>query len=236
MVAPVQPVQYEWKESPIHAQDDSYYRWLFNRDDYGFRQPRQTEFVYPNGGQTFGYPSGFKYPSLEQERETEGDSIPITIVFKGPSTAFNMQHLTNGDGQVRNLYDDASQHMIHRVTKPVITEIHEIITPFRKSTTEIAPLREDVRVPQYIPAAPVNAKYLNRYPESFSRNYSLLKDKNAHNFGAFNKLYDLGLQMNKANGYVLSPSHPTSQGHVEEVIDEPESEASNEESSKSQPV
>ncbi len=62
-----------------------------------------------------------------------------------------------------------------------------------------------------------------------------MKDRNSHNFGIFNKAYDLALSMNKANGYMLSggggggggngagggSSHPnnnsnnSSQGHVE---------------------
>lgn len=175
--------------------------------------------------------------------------------------------------------------------QPVITEIHEIITPLSKGHEQgmNIQVKDDYHMrppatighyhhPQssqkYVPSSPAHhytavSQPTGKTPHSNNKQhssndaspfyshllparhngYSLMKDRNSHNFGVFNKAYDLALNMNKANGYVLNggggghgpsgniiSSHPSSiQGHGEMTggpdMDEPETDSSNHEES-----
>lgn len=234
-LAPIQPthemllpMHYGWKESPLHS-DEDYSRWLLgpNKNNYAYRQRKQDGFVLPDYTPSYGYsPNGHGNPNVENEQTIEQEHIPFTFIFKGTSRPFTLQH---GELPVGHEFEENGlSHLAHRGPKPMI-EFQETITPYRKAN------KEEVRLLPYPVSKYSHSKSIDS--RGLNRCYSFMKDKNSHNFGLFNKMYDLGLQMNKANGYVLNPSHQvTSQGHVDanEGDGEPESESTHDESSQSQ--
>ena len=74
------------------------------------------------------------------------NTVPMNIIFRSASTKLNIaqQHQgTNGQTQMTHS-DDGPIKIIHRVQKPIIQEIREIISPYRKITQEIMPVQEEV--------------------------------------------------------------------------------------------
>ena len=233
------PFSFDWKENDYTGEDD-HYRWHVNNDDLGHRAGRQIELIYPNGA-PIGYGHIGGKPVYEQGGYMmDAENIPITIMLKGSSIPVYLQHGGGHSGEhfFHSMYnEDRHNHgVIHRVTKPVIQEIHEIVTPYRKANHDIVQIKEDTKIGGTIGALPTGKYSPKQYYDSGLKNYSLMKDKNAHNFGSFNKLYDLGLQMNKVNGYVLNSNHQINQNYSQENSDdsEPGVASSDESSNKTQ--
>lgn len=79
--------------------------------------------------------------------EVGAKSIPINVIFRSASSSLNvLQHHqgANGDTQ-QSSSEDEPHRLLHTVTKPIIQEIHEIISPFRKITQEVHPVKEEIQ-------------------------------------------------------------------------------------------
>ena len=68
------------------------------------------------------------------------------LTFKTQSSPVyvNQQHRGSKGSYQSSSSKDEAHHLVHEVTKPVIQELREIITPFRKVIQVIEPVREEV--------------------------------------------------------------------------------------------
>ena len=76
----------------------------------------------------------------------DSHSLPVNLVVRSYSGGVNLIHKqipAQGTYSRTESQDEPSRH-IHTVTKPIIQEIREIITPYRLVRQEIQPLREEV--------------------------------------------------------------------------------------------
>ncbi|KAH9401001.1 hypothetical protein TYRP_002586 [Tyrophagus putrescentiae] len=157
-LAPPPPVQYEWQEDNgprVHSgggSGDDYaeedYRAL-PMDREQCTATKMEAITMEAGGEMLKYFSDHELLPSDQHyydnsnsggMEHVQENVPITVLYKTLSSPFNQhqqQHIfdLNGDhyeGGGGGSGGDHFPHYIHRVTKPVIAEIHEIITPLRK--------------------------------------------------------------------------------------------------------
>ncbi|XP_054160811.1 adult-specific cuticular protein ACP-22-like [Oppia nitens] len=79
--------------------------------------------------------------------EVGASKVPVTLHFRSASSDLKvLSSHQSGQGDVQHTSSDDKPHkLVHRVNKPVIQEIHEIITPYRKIIQEIRPVNEDVQ-------------------------------------------------------------------------------------------
>ncbi|KAF7492489.1 hypothetical protein SSS_03020 [Sarcoptes scabiei] len=63
--------------------------------------------------------------------------------------------------------EDQPHHLIHRVSKPIIQEVFEIIRPYRKITQEVVPVQEEI---QTVVARAVDNKYVPAYNQFNEKN------------------------------------------------------------------
>ncbi|OTF74925.1 hypothetical protein BLA29_010883, partial [Euroglyphus maynei] len=73
-------------------------------------------------------------------------SVPVNLLFKSASSSLNIQQAHEGaGGSVQESQSEDEPHILkHSVTKPIIQEVHEVITPQRKITQEIQPVVEEI--------------------------------------------------------------------------------------------
>ena len=78
--------------------------------------------------------------------EVGANSLPVTLLFRSASSSLNVQQAHDGaQGSVQESQSDDEAHVLrHSVNKPIIQEIREVITPFRKITQEIQPVQEEI--------------------------------------------------------------------------------------------
>ncbi|KPM10976.1 DFP2-like protein 38 [Sarcoptes scabiei] len=79
--------------------------------------------------------------------EVEGGALPLEIHFKSSSSRIRVHqtHESAGAGQVEQTSSEEEPHrLIHEVKKPIIQEVREIITPFRRVIQEIQPVMEEI--------------------------------------------------------------------------------------------
>ena len=72
--------------------------------------------------------------------EVRANPVPIVIHFKSASSQIRVQqsHTGSNAGQLQETKsEDQPQHLRHEVVKPIIQEVREIITPFRKIIQEV---------------------------------------------------------------------------------------------------
>ncbi|KAH9393307.1 hypothetical protein TYRP_021997 [Tyrophagus putrescentiae] len=76
--------------------------------------------------------------------EVGAGQIPITILFKSASSNLNIRQVHDGaQGSTQESESEDEPHVLkHQVTKPIIQEVREIITPSRK--IEIQPVQEEI--------------------------------------------------------------------------------------------
>ena len=78
--------------------------------------------------------------------EVGASPIPLQILFRSSSSSLNVQQ--SHDGASGSTQESSSQdephRLVHSVTKPIIQEVREVITPFRKITQEIQPVQEEI--------------------------------------------------------------------------------------------
>jgi hypothetical protein len=79
--------------------------------------------------------------------EVGSSSIPLNILFRSSSSNINVQQAhSGGQGDTqRTSSQDEPHHLIHEVTKPIIQEVREVISPYRKIVQEIQPVQEEIQ-------------------------------------------------------------------------------------------
>lgn len=91
----------------------------------------------------------------------DSHSSPVNLIVRSFSQAVNLdvQHIpSKGTFRQTESQDEPSHHR-HRIIKPVIQELHEVITPIRRVVQQILPVQEDIetKVPRAVNAVPVVA-------------------------------------------------------------------------------
>jgi hypothetical protein len=78
--------------------------------------------------------------------DVPGGVLPVYLTFKTQSSPVyvKQQHRGTKGSYQRSESHDEPHKLVHEVTKPVIQELREIITPFRKVVQVIQPVREEV--------------------------------------------------------------------------------------------
>lgn len=78
--------------------------------------------------------------------EVGANSVPLNILFRSASSNLNIQQAHDGaQGSTQETSSEDEPHrLIHSVTKPIIQEVREVITPYRKITQEIKPVQEEI--------------------------------------------------------------------------------------------
>ncbi|OTF69514.1 hypothetical protein BLA29_012443, partial [Euroglyphus maynei] len=69
------------------------------------------------------------------------------IIFRSASSSLNVlqRHQgSTGDTQ-ESSSEDEPHRLLHTVTKPIIQEIHEVISPYRKIVQEVHPVQEEIK-------------------------------------------------------------------------------------------
>ena len=77
----------------------------------------------------------------------EAGVIPLTILFRSSSSALTVmqEHNPGQPGEQQHTKSEDEPHrLLHEVTKPIIQEVREVITPYRRVVQEIQPVQEDV--------------------------------------------------------------------------------------------
>ena len=88
-------------------------------------------------------------PSHREESSTHvevpGGVLPVYMTFKTESSPIYVKqvHKNRGGSYQRSSSKDEPHHLVHEVTKPVIQELREIITPYRKVVQVIEPVKEE---------------------------------------------------------------------------------------------
>ena len=72
--------------------------------------------------------------------------LPVNFVFRSASSAINVQQAHQGSaGSFKETASQDEPHVLkHTVTKPIIQEVREVISPFRKITQTVEPVREQI--------------------------------------------------------------------------------------------
>lgn len=108
--------------------------------------------------------------------EVGANTIPLNIVFRSASSNLNIlqDHQSSG-GTVQESNSEDEPHILkHSVKKPIIQEIHEIITPSRKIVQEIQPVQEEILT--------IVAK--NSDKEEAKQDYSTKSSSSASSYGS----------------------------------------------------
>lgn len=100
----------------------------------------------------------FEYRPIEVEHndlieprviEVEAKSIPLEIHFKSTSSRVKLVQSHSPRGELNQVQKSSTQEepqrLFHTVHKPIIQEVREIISPYRKIVQEIQPVMEEVR-------------------------------------------------------------------------------------------
>lgn len=91
--------------------------------------------------------SSSKLPAKTPVVNINGDALPLTMRFNTVSTRINavQKHISHpGQVQKHNTVDEPDL-LIQNIQKPVIQEVHEVITPMRKITQEVRPVQERIQ-------------------------------------------------------------------------------------------
>ena len=88
--------------------------------------------------------TGYSHPT---NIDVPPDYIPINVYFRTASSMINVHQIHEGtDGSYRESYSHDEPHkLVHTVTKPIVQEIREIITPYRTVTQHIEPVKEEIQ-------------------------------------------------------------------------------------------
>src|SRR5690606_24489884 len=72
--------------------------------------------------------------------------VPVNFIFRSASSVINVAHKHEGaQGSFRESHSRDDPHvLVHKVEKPIIQEVHEVISPYRKITQTIEPVQEQV--------------------------------------------------------------------------------------------
>ena len=78
--------------------------------------------------------------------DVPANAVPVNLVFRSASSQLNVQQAhESATGSFHESSSEDEAHVLkHAVTKPVIQEIREVITPFRRITQEVLPVQEQI--------------------------------------------------------------------------------------------
>ncbi|KAF7495986.1 hypothetical protein SSS_09610 [Sarcoptes scabiei] len=73
--------------------------------------------------------------------------IPVHFIFRSASSLVNVEQKHMGaKGDYKESYSKDEPHFLkHTVTKPIIQEVHEIISPYRKVVQTVEPVKEEIK-------------------------------------------------------------------------------------------
>ena len=73
--------------------------------------------------------------------------IPINFVFRSASSHVNVQqkHISAPGSYKQSHSYDEPHKLVHTVTKPIIQEVREVISPYRKVVQTIEPVHEEIK-------------------------------------------------------------------------------------------
>ena len=79
--------------------------------------------------------------------EVGSSSVPLNILFRSSSSNINVQQAHEGAGGTSQQSSsvDEPHHLFHEVSKPIIQEVREVISPYRRIIQEINPVQEDIQ-------------------------------------------------------------------------------------------
>ena len=79
--------------------------------------------------------------------EVGSSPIPVNFLFRSSSSNLNVQQQHEGSqgSTQQSSSEDEPHRLIHEVTKPIIQEVREVISPFRRIVQEINPVQEDIQ-------------------------------------------------------------------------------------------
>ncbi|KAH7644011.1 uncharacterized protein LOC124494240 [Dermatophagoides farinae] len=80
--------------------------------------------------------------------EVGANSLPLVMQFKSASSRLQIEQNHAGSGldrMVETTSEDQPKHLRHKVVKPIIQEVREIIKPYRRIIQEIQPVTEDIK-------------------------------------------------------------------------------------------
>lgn len=79
--------------------------------------------------------------------EVGSSSVPLNILFRSSSSHINVAQAHEGAGGTvqQSSSVDEPHHLFHEVSKPIIQEVREVISPFRRIIQEINPVQEDIQ-------------------------------------------------------------------------------------------
>ena len=88
--------------------------------------------------------SGYVQPTTV---EVGASSVPLNILFRSASSNLNVQQYHEGakGGYQETNSEDEPHYLRHTVKKPIIQEVREVISPYRKITQEIKPVQEEIQ-------------------------------------------------------------------------------------------
>ncbi|KAJ6220896.1 hypothetical protein RDWZM_006708 [Blomia tropicalis] len=78
----------------------------------------------------------------------EANNIPLKILFQSKSSDLNIQseHIPSPPVEPQETESEDEPHrLIHRVTKPIVQQIYELIMPYRKIIQQIEPVKEEIQ-------------------------------------------------------------------------------------------
>lgn len=89
-------------------------------------------------------PSTFSMPAETMTIQVPPSSQPLTFILKSRSSQLNLQssHQSEPGSYKETNSEDGLQVLVHSVTRPILHEIREIITPYRRVTQEVKPVQE----------------------------------------------------------------------------------------------
>ncbi|XP_027204276.2 uncharacterized protein LOC113798000 [Dermatophagoides pteronyssinus] len=85
---------------------------------------------------------------VPQVIDVDAGHLPLILNFKSASSRIQVHQSHEGSeaGEIQETEsEDEPQLLRHSVTKPIIQEVREIITPFRRVVQEIRPVEEEVK-------------------------------------------------------------------------------------------
>lgn len=110
-----------------------------------------TGHYYPASIQSKHRVSHYDVPSSGHVSPTTVDVpanvLPVNFIFRSASSLINVGAKHEGaKGTYKETYSQDEPHqLVHTVSKPIIQEVREIISPYRKITQTVEPVREEIK-------------------------------------------------------------------------------------------
>src|SRR6218665_109094 len=87
--------------------------------------------------------SGHIYPTTI---DVPANVLPVNFIFRSASSMINVQQKHEcASGSFKETHSQDEPHILkHTVTKPIIQEVREVISPFRRIQQTVEPVREEI--------------------------------------------------------------------------------------------